>query len=67
MNTNVNLFAPIGVMALLGTGFLFFVAALVLIQSLIVRKRGRKVCPGSNVVNRRSVPGGDSDLLAGKS
>ncbi len=41
MNTNVNLFAPIGVMALLGTAFLFFVAALVLIQSLIVRKRGR--------------------------
>lgn len=41
MNTNVNLFAPIGVMALLGTGFLFFVAALVLIQSLIVRKRRR--------------------------
>jgi hypothetical protein len=41
MNTNVNLFAPIGVVALLGTGFLSFVAALVLIQSLIVRKRGR--------------------------
>ena len=41
MNTNVNLSAPIGVMALLGTGFLFFLAALVLIQSLIVRKRGR--------------------------
>ena len=41
MNTNVNLLAPIGVMALLGTGFLFFVAALVLIQSLIVRKHGR--------------------------
>ena len=41
MNSNVNLFAPIGVMALLGTGFLFFVAVLVLIQSLIVRKRGR--------------------------
>jgi hypothetical protein len=41
MNTNVNLLAPIGVMAFLGTGFLFFVAALVLIQSLIVRKRGR--------------------------
>ena|ERR1700686_2468261 len=41
MNTNVNLLAPIGVMALLGTGFLFFVAALVLIQSLIVRKRHR--------------------------
>jgi len=41
MNTNVNLSAPIGVMALLGTGFLFFVSALVLIQSLIGRKRGR--------------------------
>jgi hypothetical protein len=41
MNPNVNLFAPIGVMAFLGTGFLFFVAALVLVQSLIVRKRGR--------------------------
>lgn len=41
MNTNVNLAAPIGVMALLGTGFLFFASALVLIQSLIVRKRGR--------------------------
>ena len=41
MNTNVNLSAPIGVMALLGTGFIFFVAVLVLIQSLIVRKRGR--------------------------
>jgi hypothetical protein len=41
MNTNVNLSAPIGAMALLGTGFLFFVAALVLIQSLIVRKHGR--------------------------
>lgn len=41
MNTNVNLSAPIGAMAMLGTGFLFFVSALVLIQSLIVRKRGR--------------------------
>lgn len=41
MNTNVNLLAPIGAMALLGTGFLFFVSALVLIQSLIVRKRRR--------------------------
>ncbi len=41
MNTNVNLLAPIGVLALLGTGFLFFVAALVLIQSLLVRRRGR--------------------------
>src|SRR5438309_8441716 len=41
MNTNVNLLAPIGVMAFLGTGFLLFVTALVLVQSLIVRKRGR--------------------------
>ena len=29
MNTNVNLLAPIGVMAFLGTGFLLFVTALV--------------------------------------
>jgi hypothetical protein len=41
MNTNVNLLAPIGVMAFLGTGFLLFVAALVLIQSLVVRRHGR--------------------------
>ena len=41
MHTNVNLSAPIGALALLGTGFLFFVSALVLIQSLIVRKHGR--------------------------
>jgi len=41
MNTNVNLAAPVGALALLGTGFLFFVAALVLIQSLVARKRGR--------------------------
>jgi hypothetical protein len=41
MNTNVNLLAPIGVMALLGAGFLLFVAALGLIQSLVVRRRGR--------------------------
>lgn len=41
MSTNVNLLAPIGVMALLGTGFLLFLAALVLIQSLIVRRKGR--------------------------
>ncbi len=41
MNTNVNLAAPIGVLALLGTGFLIFVATIVLVQSLIVRKRGR--------------------------
>lgn len=41
MNTNVNLAAPVGVLAFLGTSFLFFLAALVLIQSLIVKKRGR--------------------------
>ena len=41
MNTNVNLLAPIGVMAFLGAGFLLFVSALVLIQSLIVHKQRR--------------------------
>jgi hypothetical protein len=41
MNTNVNLWAPVGVLALLGTGFLLLVAALVLIQSLVVRRTGR--------------------------
>lgn len=41
MHTNVNLSAPIGALALLGTGFLFFVSSLLLIQSLIVRKHGR--------------------------
>jgi hypothetical protein len=41
MNTNVNLAAPVGALALLGTGFLLLVTALVLIQSLIVRKRVR--------------------------
>jgi hypothetical protein len=41
MNTNVNLAAPLGALALLGTGFLFLVAAIVLIQSLAVRKRKR--------------------------
>lgn len=41
MNSNVNLSAPLGVMALLGTSFLFFVSALVLVQSLVVHKRGR--------------------------
>lgn len=41
MNSNVNLSAPIGVLVLLGAGFLFFVAALVLLQSLVVRRRGR--------------------------
>jgi hypothetical protein len=41
MNTNVNLLAPIGVMALLGTGFLLFLAVVALIQSLVVRRTGR--------------------------
>lgn len=41
MNTNVNLWAPVGVMALLGTGFLLFVGAVILIQSLVVRRTGR--------------------------
>ncbi len=41
MITNVNLAAPVGALALLGTGFVMFVAAIVLIQSLIVRKRRR--------------------------
>ena len=38
MNTNVNLAAPVGALALLGTGFVLFAAAIFLIQSLIVRK-----------------------------
>ena len=41
MHTNVNLAAPIGALALLGMLFLLFVAAVVLIQSLIARKRRR--------------------------
>jgi hypothetical protein len=41
MSTNVNLAAPVGALALLGTAGLLFVAVLVLIQSLIVRKRRR--------------------------
>jgi hypothetical protein len=41
MNTNVNLSAPVGALAFLGAGFVFFVATLVLVQSLIVRKHGR--------------------------
>ena len=41
MYTNVNLGAPLGAMALLGTAFLSFVAAIVLIQSLVVRKLQR--------------------------
>lgn len=41
MNTNVNLPAPIGVFLLLGTGFVLFIALLVLIQSLVVRRNAR--------------------------
>lgn len=41
MNTNVNLPAAIGVLVLLGTGFIFFVAALVLIHALVVRRSAR--------------------------
>jgi len=41
MYTNVNLAAPIGALALLGTGFILLVGAILLIQALIVRKRGR--------------------------
>jgi hypothetical protein len=41
MNTNVNLSAPIGVLSFLGAGFLFGLAALALIQSLVVRKHRR--------------------------
>ncbi|HVS82362.1 MAG TPA: hypothetical protein VHE60_11575 [Pyrinomonadaceae bacterium] len=38
MNTNVNLAAPVGVLAFLGTGLLILVAALGLAGSLIMRK-----------------------------
>jgi hypothetical protein len=41
MYTNVNLAAPIGALALLGTGGLLFVSALALLESLVVRKRTR--------------------------
>jgi hypothetical protein len=41
MNTDVNLLAPIGVLAVLSTGFLLFLVALVLIQSLLVHRKGR--------------------------
>src|SRR2546430_7020909 len=41
MYTNVNLAAPIGALALLGTGFILLVGAILLIQALIVRKIGR--------------------------
>src|SRR5215471_4944978 len=41
MYSNVNLAAPLGALALLGTGFLLFISALVLLESIIVRKRRR--------------------------
>jgi hypothetical protein len=41
MDTNVNLSAPIGALAFLGTAFLIFVAVILLIHSLIARKQGR--------------------------
>ena len=41
MYTNLNLAAPVGALALLGTAFLLFVTAIVFVQSLIVRKHGR--------------------------
>lgn len=41
MHTNVNLAAPLGVIALLGTGFLLLAAAAVLVQALIVRHQRR--------------------------
>jgi hypothetical protein len=40
MNTNVNLAAPLGVLALLGTGFVIAVAGVFLIYSLIVQGFG---------------------------
>lgn len=41
MNTNVNLSAPLGVLAFLGLGFLVLPAALVLAHSIVARKPGR--------------------------
>ena len=41
MHTNVNLAAPIGALAFLGTGVVLFLAAILLAQSLIVRRMGR--------------------------
>ncbi|HEY6045222.1 MAG TPA: hypothetical protein VIU65_01385 [Pyrinomonadaceae bacterium] len=41
MNTNGNLAAPLGALALLGTAFLFLVTAIALVQSLVVRRRTR--------------------------
>ena len=41
MYTNVNLAAPVAVLAFLGTGFILFVAAVIVIHALLVRKLGR--------------------------
>lgn len=41
MYTNVNLAAPIGALAFLGTGFVLLVAVLVFLHSVITRKSGR--------------------------
>lgn len=41
MYTNVNLAAPVGALALLGTAFFLLLTAVLLVQSLIVRKAGR--------------------------
>lgn len=38
MYTNVNLSAPIGALAFMGAGFLFFVAAVALVYSIVKRK-----------------------------
>ena len=40
MTTNVNLAAPVGALAFLGTGFILFVTALMLIYALVRRKFG---------------------------
>jgi hypothetical protein len=64
VNTNVNLAAPVGALALLGTGFVLFVAAIFLIQSLIVRKRRRaKIVLVAMVVSLLSLSGIDSHLF----
>jgi hypothetical protein len=41
VNTNVNLAASVGALVLLSTAFLFLVATIALVQSLVVRKRTR--------------------------
>lgn len=41
MYTNVNLLAPVGALAFLGTGFVMVVAGLVLMHALLTRRTGR--------------------------